>query len=146
MEKLLLFTDGGSRNNPGPAAVGFVLKTESGQVLQKGGKFLGTATNNEAEYHALLEGLAAAKEFNPQSLICFLDSSLVVNQLNGLFKIKEARLRQLIFEVKKLEKEFASVCYQYVPREKNREADAIVNQILDEKTGNPQNTTLRRPL
>lgn len=143
MEKILLYTDGGSRNNPGPAATGFVLKDESGKILKKGGTFLGLATNNEAEYQALIEGLTEAKKFNPQSLTCFLDSSLVVNQLNGVFKIKEARLRQLVFEVKKLEPNFASVRYQYISREKNKEADALVNKVLDEQTGNPQNTPLR---
>ena len=143
MEKLLLYTDGGSRLNPGPAATGFILKSEGGEVLKEGGRFLGTATNNEAEYQALLDGLGAAKEFNPKNLICFLDSSLVVNQLNGVFKIKEARLRSLVFEVKTLERGFRLIRYCYIPREKNKEADAIVNQILDEKTGNPQNPTLR---
>ncbi len=143
MENLLLCTDGGSRNNPGPAAIGFVIKTENGQVLKKGGLFLGIATNNEAEYRALIEGLKEAKRLNPKHLTCFLDSSLVVNQLNGVFKIKEARLRKLIFEVKTLEQEFESIRYQYIPREKNKEADAIVNRILDEKAGYPQNTTLR---
>lgn len=143
MERLLLYTDGGSRNNPGPAATGFVLKTEEGQVLEKGGRFLGQATNNEAEYQALIAGLKEAKKFAPQNLTCFLDSSLVVNQLNGRFKIKEARLRELIFEVKTLEQEFPSIRYQYVSREKNKEADAIVNQLLDEKTSHPQNAPLR---
>lgn len=143
MEKLFLYTDGGSRSNPGPAAAGFLVKTENGEVLKEGGRFLGVATNNEAEYQALIEGLTAAKEFSPQHLDCFLDSSLVVNQLNGKFKIKEARLRELVFEVKKLEPEFASICYQYIPREENEEADAIVNQILDEKASHPQNAALR---
>jgi len=143
MDKLLLHTDGGSRNNPGPAATGFVLKNESGEVLKKGGTFLGVATNNEAEYRALIEGLQAAKEFHPNHLDCFLDSLLAVNQLNGVFKIKEARLRELVFETKSLEQELTSVRYQYVPREENKEADTIVNQILDEKTSHPQNTSLR---
>lgn len=143
MEKLLLFSDGGARNNPGPAAVGFVVKTEGGQVLKEGGRFLGTATNNEAEYQALIDGLEAVREFAPDYLDCFLDSSLVVNQLNGVFKIKEVRLRELVFKVKALEQSLKSVRYQYVPREKNKEADALVNKILDEKTSNPQNTPLR---
>ncbi len=142
MEKLLLYTDGGSRNNPGPAATGFVLKTENGQTLRKGGNFLGTATNNEAEYRALLEGLKAARDFSPQHLDCFLDSSLVVNQLNGRFKIKESRLGELVFEVKKLETSFVSVRYNYIPREKNKEADAIVNRTLDEQASHPQNAAL----
>jgi ribonuclease HI len=142
MEKLLLYTDGGARHNPGPAATGFLVKTENGQALRKGGRFLGVATNNEAEYRALIDGLRAAQEFAPDYLVCFLDSSLVVNQLNGKFKIKEARLRELVFVVKALEKNFKSIRYEYIPREENKEADAIVNQVLDEKTGSPQNTPL----
>ena len=143
MEKLLLYTDGGSRNNPGPAATGFLIKTEGGRTLKQGGKFLGRATNNEAEYYALIEGLREARKFNPSHLTCFLDSSLVVNQLTGRFKIKEARLRQLIFKIKTLEKEFGSIQYGYIPREKNQEADAIVNRTLDEQAGGPQNNSLR---
>ncbi len=143
MSKLLLYTDGGARNNPGPAATGFVLKNESGEILKKGGTFLGVATNNEAEYRALIEGLQAAKEFNPQHLDCFLDSLLAVNQLNGVFKIKEARLRKLVLEAKTLEQSFKSIRYQHIPREENKEADAILNQILDEKTGHSPNPPLR---
>jgi len=143
MEKLLLYTDGGARNNPGPAATGFLIKDEEGQVVKKGGTFLGLATNNEAEYRALIEGLQAAKKLNPNRLDCFLDSSLAVNQLNGVFKIKEARLRELVFEVKTLEKEFPSLRYQYIPREDNKEADALVNQILDEKADHSPNPPLR---
>lgn len=131
MEGLLLYSDGGSRNNPGPAATGWLLKNKEGEPLKKGGRFLGQATNNEAEYQALIEGLKEALNFEPESLTCFLDSSLVVNQLNGTFKIKEARLKDLVFKVKSLEKNFEEVHYQYVPREQNKEADEIVNQILN---------------
>jgi len=143
MEKLLLFSDGGARNNPGPAAVGFVIKTEAGQILKEGSRFLGKATNNEAEYQALIDGLEAAKEFVPDHLDCFLDSSLVVNQLNGVFKIKQAHLQELVFKVKALEQSLKSVRYQYIPREKNKEADALVNKVLDEQACSPQNATLR---
>lgn len=131
MGKFFLYSDGGSRNNPGPAAAGWLLKSKEGKLLKKGGRFLGQATNNEAEYQALLEGLKESLNFEPESLTCFLDSSLVVNQLNGTFKIKEARLKELVFEVKSLEKKFAEVSYQYIPREQNKEADGIVNQILN---------------
>jgi ribonuclease HI len=133
MEKLNLFTDGGSRGNPGPAAAGFVLKNDKGETVERGGKFLGRATNNEAEYQAVIEGLKEALNFEPGRLTCFLDSSLVVNQLNGIFKIKEARLRELTFEIKSLEKNFAEVYYRYIPREQNKEADEVVNQILNRK-------------
>ena len=143
MEKLLLYTDGGARSNPGPAATGFVIKTEVGRILKEGGRFLGRATNNEAEYQALIGGLEAAKEFAPDHLDCFLDSSLVVNQLNGVFKIKQAHLQELVFKVKALEPSLKSVRYQYIPREENKEADAWVNKILDEKASGSQNSALR---
>ena len=143
MEKLLLYTDGGARSNPGPAAAGFVIKTEAGQIFKEGGRFLGKATNNEAEYQALIDGLKAAKEFAPDHLDCFLDSSLVVNQLKGVFKVKQHHLQELVFKIKTLEQSLKSVRYQYIPREKNKEADAWVNKVLDEQASNPQNITLR---
>lgn len=133
MDSALLFTDGGSRHNPGPAAVGYVLKTEGGQLIKKHGEYLGRATNNEAEYKALITGLTAAQALKVRRVVCFLDSLLVVNQLNGVFKTKEARLRELIFKVKSLEQEFDRLKYEYIPREKNLEADALVNKTLDER-------------
>lgn len=131
MNKLFLYTDGGSRLNPGPAAAAFVIKTENGQLLKKNGKFLGRATNNEAEYEALIEGLRASLPFNPETLVCFSDSALVVNQLNGRFKVKEARLRDLVLKVKILEQKFRSIRYEHIAREQNGEADELVKKILD---------------
>lgn len=133
MDKVLLFTDGGSRNNPGPAAAGFVIRNESGKVLKKRGEYLGRATNNEAEYQALIRGLTETRKLKPRRVRCFLDSTLVVNQLNGDFKIKEARLRELVLKVKSLERELGEVFYEYIPREKNQEADGLVNKALKEK-------------
>jgi len=130
---LHLYTDGGSRNNPGPAGIGVVLKGTSGNVLEKCGKYLGIKTNNEVEYLALLEGLKIAKKYNPECLICFMDSRLVVNQLNGIFKIKNGRMRELVLQVKQIEPKFQKVEYRYIPREKNEEADFLVNQALDKK-------------
>lgn len=130
-KSLFVFADGGSRGNPGPAAIGFVVKDSKGKVLVKKGKFIGRATNNVAEYRAVIEALAWLKKnsltTNCQLLITFfLDSKLIVNQLNGLYKIKNSGLRNLIVKVRQLEQEIGgSVSYHYIPREKNEEADSI---------------------
>lgn len=132
---LHLYTDGGSRGNPGPAAVGMVIKTPEGYILEEKGKCIGRATNNEAEYRALIEGLEIAKKYMPQKLVCFLDSSLVVNQLNGHFKVKQAHLRQLVFEVRQAMAQLAgtSISFRHIPRESNEHADALLNKAFAKK-------------
>jgi len=126
-----LYTDGGSRGNPGPGAAGVVLKTTDGTVVTEFGKFLGTCTNNEAEYRALLLGLKAAAKADVVYLECFLDSELIVRQLNHVYKVKNLRLKSFYLEVKALEKEFKHISYMHVTRDKNKEADALVNKVLD---------------
>ncbi|MEA2020234.1 MAG: ribonuclease HI family protein [Patescibacteria group bacterium] len=135
MKELHLYTDGGSRGNPGPAAVGIVLKTAEGEILKEKGKSIGKATNNEAEYQALIEGLKLAQKYNPQKLICFLDSNLVVNQLNGNWKVKKAHLRKLVFKVREEMAQLLGtrVTFQHISREKNTEADELLNTALDNK-------------
>lgn len=133
--QLSVFCDGGARGNPGPAAIGFVVKDDSGKVFKKRGKFIGRATNNVAEYQAVIEALTWLKS-NIQPLTSnikfFLDSRLVVNQLNGLFKIKDNKLRQLIVKVRQLEQEVGgNVSYHLIERSKNQEADQLVNETLD---------------
>lgn len=136
MEKrLFIFCDGGARDNPGPAAAGFVIKDRQGKILAQAGKFLGQATNNVAEYQGVIEALKWIKDHS-QLITCnlqlFLDSKLIVSQLNGLYKIKNANLRLLAVEVKKLEREInGQVSYRLIPREKNYLADRLVNQVLD---------------
>lgn len=149
MEKsLFIFCDGGSRGNPGPAASGFIVKDAQGKVLVQRGKYIGKTTNNVAEYMAVIEALEWIKKYRrgggkweasrptshlspSPSIQFFLDSKLVVNQLNGLFKIKNAYLRSLVIKVRQLEREMNnSIFYRFIPREKNRAADALVNQIL----------------
>lgn len=125
-----LFSDGGSRSNPGPSALGFVLFDDKDELLLERGEYLGKRTNNEAEYLGLLAGLHAALAYQPSSLECYLDSDLVVKQLNGYYKVKNERMRKLFEEVKKMEKEFNHVSYCHIPREKNRRADKILNEIL----------------
>lgn len=135
--KLKIFTDGGSRGNPGPAAAAFVAYDDAGNLREKRGKYLGIVTNNEAEYQAVIEALSYLSNLgdlsNLDKIDFFLDSNLVVNQLNGLFKIKEPRLRDLLVKIRALEGETGlPVTYSYVPREKNAEADLQVNQTLDQ--------------
>jgi len=128
-----VFTDGGARGNPGPAAIGFFIQDESGKILAEEGQRIGRATNNVAEYQAVIEAFKWLKKNystdKPSSCQFFLDSKLVVNQLNGLFKVKNARLKVLNLEVKKIEQAIGvPVTYRFIPREKNQRADALVNQ------------------
>jgi ribonuclease HI len=135
--KLSVFTDGGARGNPGPAAVGFVVKDSQDKTLVEAGKYIGQATNNVAEYRAVIEALLWIKEhlsFRPAQIIFSLDSKLAVNQLNGLFKVKNHGLRNLIVKVRQLERGVGgNVAYRFIPREKNKKADTLVNQSLDSR-------------
>jgi ribonuclease HI len=131
MEKFTMNTDGGARGNPGPGAIGIVLRNSQADIILELGKFLGTCTNNEAEYLALVEGLTAASDKGIAILECRLDSELVVKQLTGLYKVKEPRMKVLYDIVKDLEQKFTNVTYKHVPRTLNKEADKLVNQVLD---------------
>lgn len=130
MKTLYLYTDGGARGNPGPAAIGIVLKDPKGNILEEQSKKIGRATNNQAEYTALIEGLKLAQKYEPQNLVCLLDSLLVVNQLTGRFKIKNARLGKLSFVAQKEAQKFPRVEFRYIPRERNKEADKLLNLAL----------------
>ena len=137
---ILIHTDGGARGNPGPAAIGVVIKTDEQVVITELSQRIGWTTNNVAEYWAIIAALEWLKKnrallqekFPSASISCSLDSSLVVNQLNGLFKIKDAKLRELLYKVKMLEQGIArNITYTYIPREQNIQADTLVNQALD---------------
>lgn len=128
-----LFADGGSRGNPGHAASGAVIVAPDGTVLREIGRYLGVATNNVAEWTALLDGLAAAKEMGVNRLMVRLDSELVVRQLSGQYRVKHENLRPLHRRAKALLREFGTVDIQHVPRHENKLADALVNRILDER-------------
>lgn len=131
---LHLFTDGGSRGNPGQAAIGCVLLDPlKGTVLKEYGDTIGIQTNNIAEYHALIAGLKMAKGFMPNHLICHLDSELVVKQLKGEYRVKMPTFQPLIDEIMRLKSEFLSVDFVTVPRERNKRADMLVNRALDGK-------------
>ncbi len=130
---LHLYSDGGSRGNPGQAAVGAVLMDPSkNEVIREYGEAIGVVTNNIAEYQALITGLKMAKDFNPNHLICHLDSELVVKQLNGEYRVKMASFQPLIEEIAELKSHFPHVTFVHIPREQNTRADLLVNKALDE--------------
>lgn len=134
-EELVVFCDGGARGNPGPGAAGWVVKDEAGNPRFLCGKYLGVTTNNQAEYAAVKLALETIKKnFKMVKTIkFFLDSKLVVNQLSGIYKVKNPYLREVIFQIRQLESYFGEVYYQHVSREENNEADTLVNKILDEE-------------
>ena len=131
--KARLFTDGGSRGNPGPAASAYVLEAEDGTVLDARGEPIGVATNNVAEYRALTAGLAKAAELGVDDLEVVSDSELLVKQMRGEYKIKNAALIGLSFEAKRHERQIGAVHYTAVRREHNELADRLVNDALDQE-------------
>lgn len=131
MEKAIIFTDGGARGNPGPAGIGVVIKDESGKVVGEHNDYIGEATNNQAEYRAVLLALDKARELGIRNIDFFLDSKLVVEQLNQNFKIKDPGLGKLFIRIWNRLPEFERVTFSHVPREQNKEADAQVNVALD---------------
>lgn len=129
-----IYCDGGARGNPGIAAVGVVIKNENQQILFKFGEVIGETTNNVAEYSAVIKALDFLKNKNikPGKINFFLDSRLVVNQLNGIFKIKNPGLFNLFLKVRNLEREINyQINYALIPRAQNWEADSLVNQALN---------------
>jgi ribonuclease HI len=132
MTRLILNTDGGARGNPGPAGIGAVFSDEKGEVIAEFRDYIGETTNNVAEYRALILGLEKAKDFHYEELECRLDSELVVKQLNGEYKVKGDHLKQYYNKIKELTF-FAPVVFKHVPREKNKRADQLVNQAIDEE-------------
>ncbi len=130
--KGFMYTDGGARGNPGPAATGIIIKNEDRKIISRAGAYLGVATNNEAEYIALIQGLTLAEEKGFDELSCLLDSELVVNQLNGVYKVKNERIKVYFGQVRDLSKKFKFVSFTHIVRSQNKEADAIVNKVLDE--------------
>jgi ribonuclease HI len=129
--KARLSTDGGARGNPGPAAYGFVLEAEDGTVLAKEGKAIGTATNNVAEYRALLAGLERARDLGLDEVEVVADSELLVKQMRGEYKVRNAALRVLSTDAERLADEIGRVTYTAVRRAHNELADRLVNEALD---------------
>ena len=129
--KAKLFTDGGARGNPGPAAYGYVLEAEDGTVLAAHGERIGIATNNVAEYSALIAGLEKALELAVPEVEVISDSELLVKQMNGEYRVKNAALIDLSLEAARLARQIGPVRYTAVRREMNELADSLVNEALD---------------
>jgi ribonuclease HI len=133
MEKITVYTDGGARNNPGPAALGVYIET----LDKEYGEYLGEKTNNEAEYAAILFGLKKVKALLGKEkakkvhVDMYMDSELAVKQLNHIYKIKEKRIQEFFIEIWNEMLDFGKVTFTHVPREKNKRADRMVNEALD---------------
>jgi ribonuclease HI len=129
--KARLSTDGGSRGNPGPAAYGYVLETDDGTVLDARGETIGVATNNVAEYRALIAGLEKALELAVSEVEVISDSELLVKQMRGEYRVKNEALRELSLQAAQLARKVGKVSYKAVRREHNELADRLVNEALD---------------
>jgi ribonuclease HI len=131
--KILINADGGSRKNPGPAAIGIVLFNESREIIESYKEYIGITTNNVAEYNALKKSLQLASKQTSEEVHIFMDSELIVNQVKGMYKVKAINLQPLFEEVKSLEKNFKRIIYNYVPRTNEYQilADKLVNEALD---------------
>lgn len=138
MSKIAIFTDGGARGNPGPAALGVFIEDERHHELARIGKRIGEATNNVAEYSAIIEGFNWALEnkekFGIERINFYMDSQLAYSQLTGLFKTKNAKIREFVFEIRQKEAKLkVPVFYSHIPREENTRADFMVNLALDNR-------------
>jgi ribonuclease HI len=131
--KLILNTDGGARGNPGPAGIGVVIADEQEKIIAVYKKYIGEATNNVAEYKALILALTQALALTPppSTLLIRMDSELIVRQMQGRYKIKDERLKLLGAEALKLIGQFKNVTFSHVPREQNKQADKLVNEAID---------------
>ena len=129
--KAVLFTDGGARGNPGPAAYGFVLEAEDGSMLAAHGEAIGIATNNVAEYSGLIAGLRKALELQVEDVELVSDSELMVKQMRGEYRVKNEALQGLFTEANALARRLGSVEYRHVKRAHNELADRLVNEALD---------------
>jgi ribonuclease HI len=133
-DHIIIFTDGGARGNPGPAASGVVIKSADGKVIEAFGRYLGATTNNQAEYKAILFALQEAKKYEPKRIQFFMDSELAMKQLNGVYKMKNQDLKVIFDEIKQLALGYDTT-YQHVYRKDNKEADAQVNMAIDQALG-----------
>ena len=130
-DKAIIYIDGGSRGNPGPSAAGFIITDPKGNLLCGKGVFLGHNTNNFAEYSGMVLALQAAKKLNIKQVAIFSDSQLMVRQIKGMYKVKSDNIKDLYHQAMSLLAEFSSWDVQHVLREKNKDADRLVNQALD---------------
>ncbi len=132
---LKIYTDGGAIGNPGPSGIGAVFVNEKNKIIKKIYKYIGKATNNQAEYKAVIFALEEAKKIKASKIEFFLDSELIVNQLNRKYKIKNKDLGSLFVKVWNLIQSFKKVSFLYIPREKNKEADKLVKKAISEALG-----------
>jgi ribonuclease HI len=131
MIELITYSDGGARGNPGPAAFGVVVQDSTGKVVESFGTYIGSTTNNQAEYRGLIAALLTAEKHGAKTVKCFLDSELIVKQMKGEYRVKEAGLKLLHDEAKTAAGKFSGVTYIHITRDKNKLADSLVNQALD---------------
>lgn len=132
--KLKIFSDGGARGNPGPAAAAAVLyEADKKEPVATAAEYLGETTNNQAEYQGIIMGLKKAKELGADEVDVYMDSELVIRQLKGEYKVKNPEIAKRYLEVHNLTHDFKKINYQHVARDKNKEADALVNKVLDEQ-------------
>jgi ribonuclease HI len=132
--ELFIYTDGGSRGNPGPSAIGVIVCDGEGRVLVRHSEYIGEATNNRAEYTALVRALELASRLTVERISCFLDSELVVRQMKLEYRVKNPHLKRLFLKIRGLESRFVEVTYSRVPRTHRmiQEVDSLVNKTLDE--------------
>ena len=133
LDEAKLYTDGGSRGNPGESAAAYAICKMDGTVVEKAGYYIGIATNNQAEYYGFKQGLERCRDLGIDKITLYSDSELVVNQVNGIYKVKNQELAPLYAEVKELVQSFGKVTIQHVPRELNKTTDSEVNRILDQQ-------------
>jgi len=141
VKKIIIYTDGGARGNPGKAAIGVVFCDENGQVLKKFGEYLGdNLTNNDAEYHAVIFALKkfksvfGKKEAEHSEVEIRSDSELLVNQMSGKYKVENEKIQKFFIEIWNLKIDFKEVTFRAIPREKNTQADRLVNEVLDRES------------
>ena len=131
MKKLVIFVDGGSRGNPGPSGIGIVVKDEKGKTVKEFNKYIGIATNNVAEYSAVIYGLQEALIEKADKVELKLDSELVAQQLKGEYRVKNEKIKPLFAQTLHLISGFKKVEIKNIPREKNKEADKLVNKAIN---------------
>ena len=132
--RVKVYIDGASKGNPGPSAVGIVIKDEHGNIIEEISEYISSNfTNNEAEYHALIKALQACRRLRANEVMVYSDSTLLIRQVTGEYKVREPRLRQLYYTVKELERNFGRIIYNIIPREENRRADTLAKNAIPEE-------------
>lgn len=131
-KKIIIYTDGGARGNPGPAGLGvYIIDAASKRVLKRHSRYLGSATNNQAEWRAVIDALEHARELGAAEIEFRMDSELVARQLTGAYRVKNKALQPLFLEAWNRSRSFKRITYHHIPREQNKEADALVNEAID---------------